>query len=44
VVGVLPPQFFFPIREAELAIPLAPEADPWRDLRTSTNFLRGWAG
>jgi putative ABC transport system permease protein len=43
VVGVLPPQFFFPIREAELAIPLAPEADPWRDLRTSTNFLRGWA-
>jgi putative ABC transport system permease protein len=43
VVGVLPPQFFFPIREAELAIPLAPDADPWRDLRTSTNFLRGWA-
>jgi putative ABC transport system permease protein len=43
VVGVLPREFFFPIREAELAIPLAPDADPWRELRTSTNFLRGWA-
>jgi predicted permease len=42
VVGVLPPQFFFPIRpirEAELAVPLAPDADPWRGVRTSTNFL-----
>jgi len=43
VVGVLPPQFFFPIREAELAIPLAPDADPWRDVRTSVNFLRAVA-
>ena len=43
VVGVLPPQFFFPIREAELAIPLAPDADPWRGVRNSTNFLRGVA-
>jgi putative ABC transport system permease protein len=43
VVGVLPPPFFFPIREAELAIPLAPDADPWRSVRTSTNFLRGLA-
>lgn len=43
VVGVLPPQFFFPIREAELAIPLAPEADPWRGVRTSVNFLRALA-
>lgn len=43
VVGVLPPQFFFPIREAELAIPLAPDADPWRGVRTSTNFLRALA-
>jgi putative ABC transport system permease protein len=40
IVGVLPPQFFFPIREAELAIPLAPEADPWRGERNSVNFLR----
>jgi predicted permease len=39
VVGVLPPQFFFPIREAELAVPLAPDADPWRSVRNSTNFL-----
>jgi len=43
VVGVLPPQFFFPIREAELAIPLAPDADPWRGVRTSVNFLRALA-
>jgi putative ABC transport system permease protein len=39
VVGVLPPQFFFPIREAELAVPLSPDADPWRGVRNSTNFL-----
>jgi putative ABC transport system permease protein len=45
VVGVLPPQFFFPngVREAELAVPLAPDADPLRGLRASTNFLRGLA-
>jgi len=43
VVGVLPPQYFFPIREAELAIPLAPDADPWRAVRTSVNFLRAVA-
>jgi predicted permease len=43
VVGVLPPEFFFPIREAELAIPLCPDADPWRGVRTSTNFLRALA-
>ena len=43
VVGVLPQQFSFPIREAELAIPLAPDADPWRGVRTSVNFLRALA-
>jgi predicted permease len=45
VVGVLPPQFFFPtrVREAELAVPLAPDADPLRGMRTSTNFLRALA-
>ena len=43
VVGILPPRFVFPIREAELAVPLAPEADPWRDVRTSVNFLRAVA-
>jgi putative ABC transport system permease protein len=40
IVGVLPEQFFFPVREAELGIPLAPEADPLRNVRTSTSFLR----
>ncbi|HKV34840.1 MAG TPA: ABC transporter permease [Pyrinomonadaceae bacterium] len=43
VVGILPPQFELPIREAELAIPLAPDADPLRTLRSSTNFLRAIA-
>ncbi len=43
VVGVLPPQFFFPIREAEMAVPLAPDTDPWRGVRTSVNFLRALA-
>ncbi|MGH9938115.1 MAG: ABC transporter permease, partial [Blastocatellia bacterium] len=43
VVGVLPPRFFFPYREAELAVPLAPDADPWRGVRNSTNFLRALA-
>jgi putative ABC transport system permease protein len=43
IVGVLPPQFIFPIQEAELAVPLAPDADPWRSARTSTNFLRAIA-
>ncbi len=43
VVGVLPPQFFFPVREAELAVPLAPDADPLRGMRASTNFLRALA-
>jgi putative ABC transport system permease protein len=40
VVGVLPRDFLFPVLEVELAIPLAPELDPWRHNRESTNFLR----
>jgi putative ABC transport system permease protein len=40
VVGVLPPQFFFPIRDAELAAPLSPDTDPQRFVRTSVSFLR----
>jgi len=40
VVGVMPRDFFFPIRTAEVAIPLAPDRDPWRQNRTSTSFLR----
>jgi predicted permease len=40
VIGVLPQRFTLPDREAELAIPLSPAVDPWRDVRSSTNFLR----
>jgi putative ABC transport system permease protein len=41
IVGVLPPDFLFPFySEAELAVPLAPEADPVRHVRSSTSFLR----
>lgn len=40
VVGVLPPDFVFPVVEAELAIPLALHLDPKRGDR-SEHFLRG---
>ncbi|MBZ5721910.1 MAG: ABC transporter permease [Acidobacteriia bacterium] len=30
IVGVLPEQFFFPIRAAEMAVPLSPQTDPRR--------------
>jgi predicted permease len=40
VVGVLERDYLFPNRVAELAIPLAPDRDPWRNNRSSTNFLR----
>ncbi len=40
VVGVLPPEFIFPERAADLAVPLVPDADPWRQIRSSVNFLR----
>ena len=39
VVGVLPPRFLFPFREAELAVPLTLRADPRRTDR-GANFLR----
>jgi len=39
LVGFLPPNFFFPISEAELAIPMVPDADPWRENRNTVNFL-----
>ncbi|HEX6733076.1 MAG TPA: ABC transporter permease, partial [Pyrinomonadaceae bacterium] len=42
-VGILPPDFNLPVKEAEVAIPLAPDADPLRNVRTSTNFLRAIA-
>src|SRR5262249_17462977 len=40
VVGVLPARFFFPVRDAELAVPLAPEADPEHAVRASAAVLR----
>jgi predicted permease len=40
IVGVLRPGFFFPAREAELAAPLVPDADPRRGIRASVAFLR----
>jgi predicted permease len=40
LVGILPPNFFFPLPAAELAVPLVPDADPWRSNRNTTNFLR----
>lgn len=43
VVGVLPPQFFFPIRDAELAAPLSADTDPLRSVRNSVSFLRAVA-
>jgi predicted permease len=39
VVGVLPPRFLFPFREAELAVPLTTAGDPRRSDR-GANFLR----
>jgi putative ABC transport system permease protein len=39
VVGVLPPRFLFPFREAELAVPLTTANDPRRSDR-GANFLR----
>ena len=40
VVGVLGASFLFPVRDIDLAIPLAPDQDPWRHDRESTNFVR----
>jgi len=41
IAGVLPPDFISPVRDAEITIPLAPDTDPLRHVRTSVNFLRG---
>ncbi len=40
VVGVLAREFMFPLPEIDLAIPLAPDQDPWRHDRGSSNFIR----
>jgi putative ABC transport system permease protein len=39
IVGVLPPRFLFPFREAEIAVPLTLHSDPRRTDR-GANFLR----
>jgi predicted permease len=40
LVGVLPPNFVFPIADVEVAVPLVPDADPQRLNRDTVNFLR----
>jgi len=40
VVGVLPRHFPLPLRGIEVTVPLSPDRDPRRHVRTSTNFLR----
>lgn len=40
VVSVLPPDFVFPIRDAEFVAPYSPDRDPLRTQRNSVNFLR----
>jgi len=43
IVGVLPADFVSPVKDADVAAPLAPLTDARRNSRTSTNFLRGIA-
>ena len=40
VVGVLPRTFALGYVSAEIAVPLVPDADPWRNKRGSIHFLR----
>jgi putative ABC transport system permease protein len=40
VVGVLPRHFPLPLREIDVVVPLAPDRDPLRHVRSSVNFLR----
>src|SRR6185436_12904235 len=41
VVGVLPRRFPLPVlRHVDVIVPLSPDLDPRRHVRTSTNFLR----
>jgi predicted permease len=40
VVGVLPRQFPWPLRDIDVVTPLAPDRDPLRNVRGSVNFLR----
>ena len=43
VVGVMPRHFPLPLRDIDVLVPLAPELDPRRHVRSSTNFLRLFA-
>lgn len=43
VIGILPRNFSLPNPDAEIAIPLAPDVDPLRNVRSSTNSLRAIA-
>ena len=40
IVGVLPPDFALPNFETDVLVPLQPEGDPRRRIRTSVHFLR----
>jgi putative ABC transport system permease protein len=40
VVGVLPQQFPWPLRDVDVVTPLVPDRDPFRHARSSVNFLR----
>ena len=40
IVGVLPPDFALPNFESDVLVPLQPEGDPRRKIRTSVHFLR----
>ncbi|HKS03984.1 MAG TPA: ADOP family duplicated permease, partial [Chthoniobacterales bacterium] len=40
IVGVLPPDFALPNFESDIVVPLQPEGDPRRKIRTSVHFLR----
>lgn len=40
IVGVLPPDFVLPNLDTDVVVPLQPEGDPRRTVRTSVNFLR----
>ncbi len=42
IVGVLPREFVLPSQNAELFVPMVPEADPFRNNRSSTSFLRAF--
>lgn len=39
-IGVTPAHFPLPLRDIDLITPLAPDRDPLRNVRNSTNFLR----